>query len=753
MKFKTKIFSLVSTIWLLMSASAVPSLANEVAYLDSLQALLFGASGTTESIGYAEKLYQEAKKVGNFDKMRIARGEKLSMLQSLARYDECIALADSIIAEESDPQTGILRTAYYAYFIKVVTYIDKGHYKTAIQLAQKLYDVSKNPIYTRCSLGDTDSTDISISVRVNALMGLGLANGEMERDDLAMRNFTEGIELVPETDTSVLYVQKLELQTYRMQSAQKLSDKVKALQYVSTYEKEFNDFRKHVKGTSLEDIFIEDYALLMQIAYVDVYTELRQAEQARAHLMSADSIVTIYDMADQYLAELMLAKAKYYNLIGNFSEAMEQSQEAAEYYRNAENPNRELSALKSKLTALHSLKLYINEYDVAQRIFALSDSIYMQRYNSQIADMQTVMNYDKLEQQAETMRAQAEAMRAQKQMWIFISLSVLFAAVAIFAFFKRRKDAEKQRILSGQKEMLEKEVERQTRQLREQNEEIESQNEALAVTNEKIKKQNIEITDSINYAQRIQRSVLPNLDFFKGFGNGGCFELYVPCHIVSGDFYWARRKGGIDIVVCADCTGHGVPGAFMTMIGTTILNDLCDHNDLIDPANMLEDLHENLLAILQQNGEEDSKDGMDLTIMVFDPVAATASIASAKRPVFFYSDGKGTEVEGVTVKRSIGERDYNRNNLPFKTVVLNVKEGDAIYMSSDGLSDLYGGPKHKRFMKKRQVEMQDAICTLPIAEQKEKVYQTYRDWLTNGGTLSESEQEQLDDVSFIGVIF
>ena len=85
--------------------------------------------------------------------------------------------------------------------------------------------------------------------------------------------------------------------------------------------------------------------------------------------------------------------------------------------------------------------------------------------------------------------------------------------------------------------------------------------------------------------------------------------------------------------------------------------------------------------------------------------------------------------------------------------MLNVKEGDAIYMSSDGLSDLYGGPKHKRFMKKRQVEMQDAICTLPIAEQKEKVYQTYRDWLTNGGTLSESEQEQLDDVSFIGVIF
>ncbi len=714
--------------------------------LDTLCALMENSAGTTEGLGYAEKLMDVAHRVGDRSNYEYAMEQKLNMLCALGLYDECVSFADSIIANADTVSNA--HQIYFAMFVKVIAFIEQGKFKSAIRLAQKQYDDSKRPIY------DSEGKDVSIRVRCNALMGIGLANNEMAQEAEAIDNYTEAINLIPSNDSANLTL-RLDLQTSRMQSAQHLADREKALKYIVGYDKDLRDFRKATAGNiDFENLFIEDYALLLQVAYVDVYTDLGRLADAERHIASADSLLAQYpSLVGHYVAELNSAKAKFFQASGKYGRAVAYADSALSYYQEFNRRSNEVTVMKTKLKSIHMMGLYSAEYPITERIMELMDSVYNERYASQVQDMQTVMDVDKLQNEKLLFEQKTEVLSAQRQMWIFISISVLLAAVAAFAFFKRRRDREKQRILSNQKVMLEQEVERQTSQLREQNMAIERANGILAENNAKIEKQNAEITDSINYALKIQQSILPNLDFFKGLGNGGCFAFYVPCHIVSGDFYWARSNGTIDVIVCADCTGHGVPGAFMTMIGTTILNDLFDHKVSQTPAALLESLHVNLINILQQSGDDNSKDGMDLTLVMLNRETRKVSVASAKRPVYLYHAGTRIELDGAMVKRSIGDRDYSQETLPYKTQEIDIEPGDTIYMSSDGFADLYGGPNHKRFMKKRVAEMMDVIVSLPIGEQKKAVEEVFRNWLTDGGKLEEKDWDQLDDVSFMGVRF
>ncbi len=714
--------------------------------IDSISALVDNTAGTTEGLRYAEQLMSLSRQKGDDLGYEYGLQQKLNMLCTLGLYDESIAFADSIVAH-SDTSVHANRI-YFAMFIKAISLIEQSKFRSAIQLAQKQYDDSKRPIF------DNLGHDISIRVRCNALMCIGLANNEMSQENEAIAHYTEAINLIPDDDTSNLTL-RLDLQTYKMQSAQHISDRAKALEYIRGYDRDISKFRELTESNDIfADLFIDDYALLMQVAYIDVYVDLGRPAEASRHVALADSLMAEYpDLVNHYAAELNSVKSKYYESIGRYGRSIAYADSALAYYKEYNRHNNEIGILKIKLRATHKMGQFGSEYPIAERIMSLSDSMNYQRYTSQVQDMQTIMDVDKLQSEKLLFEQQNETLSAQRQLWIFISVSVLLAAATVFSIFKRRRDKEKQIILNNQKVILEEEVARQTHQLRCQNETIRHNNEVLAENNAKIEKQNAEITDSINYAFRIQQSILPKLDFFHGLGHGGCFAFFMPCHIVSGDFYWARTNGAIDAIVCADCTGHGVPGAFMTMIGTTILNDLFDHATSPTPADMLEDLHENLISILQQSGDENSKDGMDLTIVIFDHKLGKASVASAKRPVYLYRDGERTEIADAMVKRSIGERTYNRENMPFRTVELDVAEGDTLYMSSDGLADLFGGPQRKRFMKKRMLSLMDAIVGLPIEEQHKAVEKTFYDWLTDCGNIPEEEQEQLDDVSFMGVRF
>lgn len=697
------------------------------------------SSGTVEGLQVAQELFLVADSVGDVTSRNYALIQRLTMLHALARYDECISLADSLLSRS--PLRGESLTYYYmAIYVKMVAYIDLGKYKTAVQIAQKLYDDS------RVDIVDDNGTNVTMLVRCNALMGLGMANDEMGREREAVGYYSEGIDaLASKGAREDNLSQLLEMQTCRMLAGRKIEGE--ALSYVMRYQTELDQFKRKSIGTPFENIFVDDYALLMHIAFIDVFADLGRFDDARRNVEAADSLVNTYEMADQYIAELNTAKSHLYSASGDYAKSIAYADSAMIYFSVKERRTGEVDILKTKLRSMHGMGLYEAEYPLAVKIFELSDSLYHDRINSQVEDMQTVLDMDKLEHKA-------NEMRAQRQLWIFIAIASIFAGILVIIIFKRRKDNEQRLILSSQRDMLQREVERQTRQLRQQKEDIEAANKVLERSNAQIEQQNIEIRGSIEYALLIQQSILPRLDSFAGLGEGGCFAFYLPCKIVSGDFYWYRHMAKIDVVVLADCTGHGVPGAFMTMIGTTILGDICEHSDVIEPAAVLELLHQNLIGVLQQNGEQNSSDGMDVAIVVLDRESSTITVSSARRPIFLYHNGVGEEVEDVRVKRSIGERDYDKNNRPFIQKTLLVEKGDAVYIFSDGITDVFGGTgaRRRKFSLSRLKSTMDAMSTMPLDAQRDYIEKTFCDWISAGGALPEERWDQPDDVSFMGIV-
>ncbi|NPA36756.1 MAG: SpoIIE family protein phosphatase [Chlorobi bacterium] len=310
------------------------------------------------------------------------------------------------------------------------------------------------------------------------------------------------------------------------------------------------------------------------------------------------------------------------------------------------------------------------------------------------------------------------------QKWWFIVFVIIILGLAIFFLIRHREKR-----LKHQKELLEKEVASQTIKLREQNEEIERKNR--------------DITDSINYAKKIQSSILPSKSLLQELMPQS-FVFFKPRDIVSGDFYWFNRSGDHFVVCCADCTGHGVPGAFMSMIGTTMLNDIFKIPTVKSPADMLERLDMEIKILLQSNNDSDidSKDGMDISIVEIHLPTNRVRLASAKRPVYLYINDELSVYKGN--RRSIGD-SLTYDNSPFINIEYQCNKGDSIYLFTDGYSDQFGGPRGKKFMTAGVKNLVSQIHNLPINEQYRIVEETFNNWKGN--------EAQVDDVLFMGLKF
>ncbi len=307
--------------------------------------------------------------------------------------------------------------------------------------------------------------------------------------------------------------------------------------------------------------------------------------------------------------------------------------------------------------------------------------------------------------------------------WWFILLAVTGVIAGIIILIKYRE-----RHLRHQKELLEKEVALQTVKLREQNLEIQRKNR--------------DITDSINYAKKIQSSILPARSILSDLMPQS-FIFFRPRDIVSGDFYWFNRAGDNLVVCCADCTGHGVPGAFMSMIGTTMLNDIFKSPEIKSPADMLERLDMEIKILLQSNNDTKSNNGMDISVVEIHMPTNRVRLASAKRPVYLYINNELSIYKGN--RRSIGDTITAGNNTPFVNIEYNCNKGDSIYLFTDGFSDQFGGPNGKKFMTAGVKRMLSDIHNLEAKEQFKAVEETFYNWKGDG--------EQIDDVLFMGIKF
>jgi len=277
------------------------------------------------------------------------------------------------------------------------------------------------------------------------------------------------------------------------------------------------------------------------------------------------------------------------------------------------------------------------------------------------------------------------------------------------------------------------------RQIEKINTDLEQTNAEVIKQKDIIEQKNQSITDSIQYASRIQAAVLPPVNFLDEFGINN-FILFKPKDIVSGDFYWGVKKNDKVIIAAADCTGHGVPGAFMSMLGHAFLEEIVNTRETENAAVILNILRDEIINTLKQKGSEgETRDGMDISLVVMDLNAGKLDYAGANNPLYLVRDGGMLKYEADRMPIGI----HVISLTPFTNRNIEIKRGDLIYLSSDGYADQFGGPRGKKLMYKPFQDLLLKNSSRAMEQQKQLLEQHFEDWKGN--------REQVDDVLVIGV--
>lgn len=278
-----------------------------------------------------------------------------------------------------------------------------------------------------------------------------------------------------------------------------------------------------------------------------------------------------------------------------------------------------------------------------------------------------------------------------------------------------------------------------TKKLWEQSLAIHKEKERIDGMRLEIEKNHKHVTDSINYAKQIQTALLPPDNVLKELMPDH-FVLFKPCNVVSGDFYWVSEKNDLLYVVAADCTGHGVPGAFMSMLGISFLNEIVNQQSEPNAANVLEELRDKVIAALHQD-QNRSKDGMDIALSIIDKQKKEIQFAGAYNPLILVRNGELTEYKGT--RAPIGT--YFKP-VPFVNNKISYETGDCIFMYSDGYADQFGGEKSYKFGTRtlRNLLLEQVSINLPMIDIKENLDHIFHQW-------KGEEQTQIDDVLVFGM--
>ena len=264
-------------------------------------------------------------------------------------------------------------------------------------------------------------------------------------------------------------------------------------------------------------------------------------------------------------------------------------------------------------------------------------------------------------------------------------------------------------------------------------------NRILASQKKTIEEKNTTITDSIEYASRIQTAVLPPPGFLTAWGMDS-FIMFRPKDIVSGDFYWGVQSGEFMCFAAADCTGHGVPGAFMSMLGTAFLNEIINSRQFENAADILKQLRDEVITSLRQKGVEgEAQDGMDIALCLYNKKENILHFSGANNPLYHVSDSRIERIMGDKMPIGI----HVSLEKQFTNTIIRPAKGDILYLFSDGYADQFGGTEGKKFKYKPFRDMLLEISGLPLEEQKQILEDSFDKW--------KGENEQVDDVLVIGI--
>lgn len=403
-----------------------------------------------------------------------------------------------------------------------------------------------------------------------------------------------------------------------------------------------------------------------------------------------------------------------------------------QYSRLSGSLNDQKKSLTLKIRA--EIELYLKEDAINDfnNLNLLLDSISKLSSSRAIAEMQTKYDTEKKEKENELLKKENELSelenlsRKRQARYMIIGLSVAFVLLIIILnrFMLTRRQKLK---IEKQKELIEaekKEVEFQKQKTEEQKLIVEDKNH--------------EIMSSINYAKRIQTAILKEEQHVTPTFPEH-FILFLPKDVVSGDFYWALEKGDNIYITAADCTGHGVPGAFMSMLGVSFLNEINNTEEMLSPAQILNILREKIIKELGQTGDiEGSKDGMDMSLIRINKKEKEIAWAGANNPLYIIYNNELIDYKGD--RQPVG---YSDKKEAFTDHRIELKEGMCFYLFSDGYQDQFGGPQGKKYKAKNLQKKLMEIHKRSTNEQKELLHQEFLSW--------RGDIEQIDDVCLIGL--
>ena len=360
--------------------------------------------------------------------------------------------------------------------------------------------------------------------------------------------------------------------------------------------------------------------------------------------------------------------------------------------------------------------------------------------NTQIAELEIKYQSDKKQQEIDLLSKQ----KRQKHILNiigFLGLTVFFILLIILFIINRlrRKNNKVLRLSNIEVLQQKEEIEAQRDEIEAQRDEIKRQIDLSELQTNKILKQNKDITDSIEYAKHIQIALFPDkITLQKVMKKGFC--LFKPKDIVSGDFYWVAEIGKKSIIAVTDCTGHGVPGAFMSIIGINFLNEIIFDELVLKPSEILSLLRKKIIkTMVHADRIDESKDGMDMALVIIDYDNMTLEYAGAYNHLYYIRDHMLNVIKADRMPVGVSEKAI----APFTNHILEIQKGDLFYMFTDGYADQFGGPHKKKFRTGNLRELLLDIHEKEMPEQKRILHETFINW--------KGKETQVDDVLSVGI--
>lgn len=443
-----------------------------------------------------------------------------------------------------------------------------------------------------------------------------------------------------------------------------------------------------------------------------VYFNKKDYKLAKKHFEDALNIYLKYNaqyqLAISYVNIASVLDAEY-----KYDEAENLYLKAIEIGKKLKNNSLLYSAYEALASNYYNNSNFKEAYNAVAFAKSYNDSTYSEEMSMQTAELQTKYETEKKEQENQVLTLEN---KNKKQVIYFAFGGCALLLGLVFFIFKGYKQKQKA------------------------NHELEVKNEIIQQQKAIVEEQHQDIKDSIKYAQRIQGAILPPKNMWQKILPNS-FLLYMPKDVLSGDFYWIEETKDYTYVAAADCTGHGVPGALVSIVNFNLLNKAVLEKDLVLPSDILDAVNIWLTESLHQSyGESAVRDGMDVTLIAIPKHSNEVLFAGANNPIYHVSNGELKQIKGDKFPVGAFIEDKIQK---FTTKRFMVEKGDSIFLFSDGFADQFGGPKGKKYKYAQFQEKLKMNCDLPLTQQYDVMRKEFLDW--------KGTHEQVDDVLLIGI--